>query len=280
MDLIKGGVLQIGEALSVGMPFEVWKTYMGSNRTETTMQAFRSIYSKGGVGAFWKGWQPKVVESFLKGGILLFSKETIIKSSKSFGAGDVAAGVLGGFGGGICQVSIMGPCTFLVTASVAGASAEGGNMSILQRISTTYKKHGINGFYKGGTALMLRQGSNWASRQGFTDYARKQILIYKQSKNDNNNNNPKLTVLEEAIAGTIGGTLSAWNQPFEVMRIDAQLRAAKGLPSQNIIVTSQTIIAESGLKGLFIGIIPRIGLCVGQTLFMVTIPYILKPYGF
>lgn len=65
-DLLTGGVLQCMEAGSVGMPFEVWKTYMGSYRNESTMQAWRSIYTKGGVSAFWKGWQPKMVSlSFL-----------------------------------------------------------------------------------------------------------------------------------------------------------------------------------------------------------------------
>jgi len=36
----------------------------------------------------------------------------------------------------------------------------------------TYREKGIAGFYRGGTALMLRQGSNWASRQGITDIIR------------------------------------------------------------------------------------------------------------
>ena len=58
----------------------------------------------------------------------------------------------------------MGPCTYLITASVAGASASGGAMGTLDRIKNTYARGGIGGFYQGGTALMLRQGSNWASR--------------------------------------------------------------------------------------------------------------------
>ena len=45
-----------------------------------------------------------MVESFLKGGILLFSKEAIIRFSKGTGMGDTASGLLGGFGGGIAQV--------------------------------------------------------------------------------------------------------------------------------------------------------------------------------
>ena len=91
----------------------------------------------------------------------MFSKEAIIRGCKNMGASDVSSGLIGGFGGGVAQVSILGPCTFLVTASVAGDKS----ISIVQRISQTYAKSGISGFYQGGTALMLRQGSNWASRQ-------------------------------------------------------------------------------------------------------------------
>ncbi len=90
----------------------------------------------------------------------------------------------------------------------------------------------------------------------------------------------KLSVLEEAVAGTIGGTLSTWNQPFEVMRIEAQSAATKGLPAKGFFETFRHIVQESGVKGLFQGIAPRCGLCIGQTLFLVTIPHILKPYGF
>ena len=34
-------------------------------------------------------------------------------------------GALAGAGGGLCQVSIMGPCTFLVTGAVTGDKSEG-----------------------------------------------------------------------------------------------------------------------------------------------------------
>jgi hypothetical protein len=180
------------------MPFEVWKTYMGANQGVGTMQAFRSVYQSGGVGAFWKGWQPKMVESFLKGGILLFAKEGIIRTSKGMGCGEISAGILGGFGGGVAQVSIMGPCTFLVTASVAQAGAAV-QMGTMQRISHVMKTQGVAGFYKGGTALMLRQGSNWASRQGLTDVCRAQIRRHKGG-----DDKMKLSVLEEALAGTFG----------------------------------------------------------------------------
>jgi len=64
----------------------------------------------------------------------------------------------------------------------------------------TYKARGISGFYHGGTALALRQGTNWASRQGFTDAFRGLIKKYKYGGDAK----AKLTVGEEAIAGLIG----------------------------------------------------------------------------
>ncbi len=120
------------------------------------MEAFRNIYKKGGVGAFWVGLQPKMVESFLKGGILLFSKEAIIRSAMKGGMGETSAGLIGGFGGGIAQVTVMGPCTFLVTAAVTGDKS----ISVLQRAKSTFKAQGFRGFYHGGTALMFRQGAH------------------------------------------------------------------------------------------------------------------------
>ena len=49
---------------------------------------------------------------------------------------------------------------------------------------------------------MLRQGTNWASRQGFTDAIR--IFMKKTLHGDKN---AKLSVMEEATAGIIGDPL-------------------------------------------------------------------------
>lgn len=127
---------------------------MGSYRDQGTIESFKNIYKKGGVGAFWKGWQPKMIESALKGAILLYAKESIIRSCQAFGINDILSGLIGGFGGGVAQVVVLGPCTFLVTAAVTGDKSQ----SIVQKAIDTYASQGISGFYRGGTALMLRQG--------------------------------------------------------------------------------------------------------------------------
>jgi hypothetical protein len=198
------------------MPFEVWKTHMGTYRTQGTVESFLNIYRKAGIASFWSGatpsprhfatlrfnakhrlrtgWQPKMVESFLKGGILLFSKDAIIRASLGSGMSEIAAGVLGGFGGGVAQVVVLGPCTYLVTASVTAPPGT----PIASILLSTYRARGIGGFYHGGTALMLRQGSNWASRQFFTDAARS----YLRSRHGDSKS--KLSITEEALSGIFG----------------------------------------------------------------------------
>ena len=51
----------------------------------------------------------------------------------------------------------------------------------------------------------------------------------------------------------MGGALSTWNQPFEVLRIEAQAAAAKGMAPKNILETASMIVKENGVIGLFQG---------------------------
>lgn len=118
-DVRNGMMLQVAEAATLGMPFEVWKTRMGRFRSENTVQAFRSVYNMGGggwsgVAAFWRGFSPKMIESASKGAVLLVSKEAIKDTATAAGMSPFSAALLGGAGGGIAQVSVMGPCTYLV----------------------------------------------------------------------------------------------------------------------------------------------------------------------
>lgn len=87
----------------------------------------------------------QMVESALKGAILVYSKEAFNNTFLAMGISPGLAGALAGAGGGACQVSIMGPCTFLVTGKVTGDP----NESTMQRIQRTYRTQGI-GVRRGG----------------------------------------------------------------------------------------------------------------------------------
>ena len=269
-DLVNGAVLQCVEAATLGMPFEVWKTRMGRFRNESTVRAFFAVMEKGGGPlAFWQGTSAKMVESATKGAVLLYSKELILTAMTSAGCSETLAGFAAGAGGGVCQTVVMGPCTFLVTAAVTGE----GKVSVTQKAAEVWAKQGIKGFYPGGTAIAFRQATNWASRQGITEFIRSQMKVRLHGDKD-----AKLTVPQEACAGILGGALSTWNQPFEVARIQMQSAANEGKPKENLLQVLRTVVRNDGVAGLFQGIVPRIGLGVWQTLFMVTGAKLLRQY--
>jgi hypothetical protein len=270
-DLANGAFLQCAEAATLGMPFEVWKTRMGRFRNEGTMEAFVNVYKRGGVAGFWQGTSAKMVESASKGAVLLFAKEGLLNVCQGAGLSPFVSGLLAGAGAGVAQTTVMGPCTFVVTAMV---TSQGKEVNVAKLLSTTLKEKGIVGLYPGGTAIAFRQASNWASRQGFTEFFRTKIaqLKYGDPK-------AKLTKWDEASSGILGGAFSTWNQPFEVARIQMQAAAAAGekeLPGMAKVMVN--IVKDQGPLGLFKGIVPRIGLGVWQTLFMVTGAKVLKEW--
>tara|TARA_B110000977_G_scaffold172918_2_gene225680 strand:+ start:17535 stop:18377 length:843 start_codon:yes stop_codon:yes gene_type:complete len=266
VDLLIGPLIQCCEAATLGMPFEVWKTRMGMNRTEGTIEAFKNIYKKGGPKAFWAGTGPKMFESASKGMILMYAKEGINETLLAGGMNPTSAGVLAGAGGGIAQVSVMGPCTYLVTGAVNDPTT-----SVLSRVKQTYKRGGIAGFYPGGTAIAFRQATNWASRQGFTEFVRARFKILFHGDKD-----AHLTKGQEVLSGIVGGTMACWNHPFEVARIEAQTLGNLGKPVGSMTKVMADIVRVDGVQGLFRGVVPRIGLGIWQTLFMVTGAKLIK----
>lgn len=125
---------------------------------------------------------------------------------------------------------VMGPCTFLVTAAVTGDK----NVSVAAKAAEVWAAKGIKGFYPGGTAIALRQATNWASRQGFTEAIRQRFKIFFHD-----DPNAKLTVAQEAGAGILGGALACWNHPAEVARIEMQAAANAGEPPRSMMTVSR-----------------------------------------
>lgn len=156
--------------------------------------------------------------------------------------------------------------TTQVTAAVTGGKST--NAMVLAR--ETYSKNGLRGFYPGGSAIAFRQATNWASRQGLTEFVRIRMKRYRYGDETH-----KLTKGDEAICGIVGGTLASWNTPFEVARIEMQARANAGQSKLSLPQVFGLVWKEHGALGLFQGIIPRIGLNIWQTLFMVSLVHVI-----
>ena len=81
---------------------------------------------------------------------------------------------------------------------------------------------------------------------------------------------------------TVGGALATWNQPIEVVRVEMQSMSkniSKNRPEKlTVFNTLNFIYKENGLKGLYRGVTPRIGLGIWQTVCMVSFADYVKEW--
>lgn len=129
-----------------------------------------------------------------------------------------------------------------------------------------YRKEGIAGINKGVNAVAIRQMTNWGSRFGLSRLAESGIR-----KATGKEEGASLAAWEKILASALGGGLSAWNQPIEVIRVEMQSKTADPNRPANLTVgkTFNYIYSQNGIKGLYRGVVPRIGLGVWQTICMV-----------
>ena len=175
-NLILGAGLACMEAATLGLPFEVVKTFMGRNRKQGTLSSIQYIYGIKGMAGFWDGFTFKMTESALKGPLLLCTKEVVRDVCLGANLPPPLAGLISGAVGGVTQTIVIAPMTFLVTRKVSSTQQHShASLSPME----TIKQHGIRGLYAGAFPIALRQASNWALRQGFVDLFRSFFVTYK-----------------------------------------------------------------------------------------------------
>ncbi|KAI0348509.1 mitochondrial carrier [Trametopsis cervina] len=269
-----GGIMNMFEVTTLGQPLEVLKTQMAANRSQTMMQAVQTVWSRGGVAGFYQGLIPWAwIEASTKGAVLLFTASEIENATVGFGLSPAVAGLLGGMGGGISQAyATMGISTCMKTAEITRhkqAAAGVKPPSTWAVFADIYRREGIAGINKGVNAVAVRQCTNWGSRMGFARLAESTIRNMR-GKGEND----KLAAWEKILSSSIGGALATWNQPIEVVRVEMQSMVKSNVPGRpekkTIMNTLSYIYKENGLKGLYRGVTPRIGLGIWQTICMVS----------
>lgn len=279
-----GATMNMFEVTTLGQPLEVLKTQMAANRNESMLQALRSVWSRGGVTGFYQGLIPWAwIEASTKGGVLLFTAAEVESRVVRFGFSPAAAGLLGGMSGGIVQAyATMGFCTCMKTAEITRHKQAAAGMkppSTWAVFADIYRREGIAGINKGVNAVALRQMTNWGSRIGFARLVETSIRKIKgKAEND------KLGAVDKIMASTIGGALATWNQPIEVVRVEMQSMSKSAVASANrpakltVLNTLAFIYKENGIKGLYRGVTPRIGLGIWQTVCMVSFADYVKAW--
>jgi len=278
-----GAVMNMFEVTTLGQPLEVLKTQMAANRSQTMLQAIKSVWARGGVAGYYQGLIPWAwIEASTKGGVLLFTASEIESATTAFGVNPAAAGLLGGMGGGIVQAyATMGFCTCMKTAEITRHKQAASGVkppSTWAVFADIYRREGIRGINKGVNAVAVRQCTNWGSRMGFARLAESSIR-----KAQGKSESESLSAVEKIAASSIGGALATWNQPIEVVRVEMQSMSKAAANSNRpakltIFNTLGFIYKENGIKGLYRGVTPRIGLGIWQTVCMVSFADYVKEW--
>ncbi len=212
------------------------------------------------------------IEASTKGAVLLFVASEAEYYAKSFGASDFLGGISGGMAGGVAQAyATMGFCTCMKTVEITKHKVAATGVKPPSTFGTfmdIYRKEGIRGINRGVNAVAIRQTTNWGSRFGLSRLAESGIRN-ATGKEDGE----KMGAFEKILASGLGGGLSAWNQPIEVIRVEMQSKTEDPNRPKNLTVgkTLNYIYSNNGLKGLYRGVTPRIGLGVWQTICMVAL---------
>ncbi|KAK4038937.1 citrate synthase-like protein [Parachaetomium inaequale] len=219
------------------------------------------------------------IEASTKGAVLLFVASEAEYYARNAGASDFGSGIIGGVTGGVAQAyATMGFCTCMKTVEItkhkvaaAGQKAPGTWATFMD----IYRREGIRGINKGVNAVAIRQMTNWGSRFGLSRLAEQGIR-----KVTNKEHGEKLSAIEKITASALGGGLSAWNQPIEVIRVEMQSKKDDPNRPKKMTVgnTFKYIYETNGVKGLYRGVAPRIGLGVWQTVCMVAMGDMAKTY--
>jgi len=272
-NLLLGAGLNMFEVTTLGQPLEVVKTTMAANRKDTFAGAMGRIWGRGGVLGFYQGLIPWAwIEASTKGAVLLFVASEAEYYAKTFGANNFVAGISGGMFGGLAQAyATMGFCTRMKTVEITQhkLAAQGIKPpSTFKTFADIYRKEGIRGINKGVNAVAIRQVTNWGSRFGLSRLAENGIR-----KTMGKENGERLSAIERITASALGGGLSAWNQPIEVIRVEMQSKTEDPNRPKNLTVgkTLRYIYSQNGVRGLYRGVAPRIGLGVWQTVCMVAL---------
>jgi hypothetical protein len=181
--------------------------------------------------------------------------------------------------GGVAQAyATMGFCTCMKTVEITKhklAATGVKPQSTFQTFMDIYRKDGIRGINKGVNAVAIRQMTNWGSRFGLSRLAEGWIRGATGKKNGE-----KLSAAEKIAASAIGGGLSAWNQPIEVIRVEMQSKKEDPNRPKKMTVgnTFRYIYQNNGVAGLYRGVTPRIGLSIWQTVCMVALGDMAKTY--
>ncbi|GME30852.1 mitochondrial DNA replication protein [Neofusicoccum parvum] len=270
-NLLIGAGMNIFQVTTLGQPLENIKTYVSANRNAPLSSAVRHLWTRGRIAGLYQGLIPWAwLEASTKGAILILTASEIDHRARhSLALSPTAAATLGGVAGGAAQAYlVMGVTTCMKTVEVTRSKTAAAGREVPGTLATfarIVRGQGVRGVTRGVNAVALRQVSGWASRMGGARAAEAPIRRVRGK-----GPGERLGVAERVGAAVVGGAVSCWNQPFEVIRVDMQaVKGTEAVGRPTMLSTARLIWRENGVRGFFRGVVPRIGVAAWATVCMV-----------
>jgi hypothetical protein len=239
-------------------PFEVIRTssittFKGFNPGfKGTFNVIKNIYKMEGFRGFFRGGMVAIVKSTLGAGIFFTGVENTHVLTKNLRESHtIPEGVIDFFNASANRVIVTlvnNPITIVKTRfEVVGNDM---NQGIFGTIADIYRKNGLKGFYKGLVPTLMRDVP-WSGIQ-FSTY-RFFVSTYKDHYGSPYNS-PLLISLFGALSSTIAVMAT---YPFDNLRVRFQTQDSKD-KQKGLVQISKEIYKEEGIKGFYLGYLPRL----------------------
>eukprot|EP00903_Cladosiphon_okamuranus_P008016 g7733.t1 len=199
-----------------------------------------------GFFSLYRGLAPTLLGSMPKAGIRFGGNSELKKlfagkDNKKLNSGEQ---FLAGFGAGVLEaIFAVTPIETVKTKAIQT------NAPFMQGVKTILKTEGPAGLYQGVWATIAKQGSNQGLR----------FMWFNKYKGFMSNDGARpLTDLENLFGGMSAGCFSTLgNNPFDVVK--TRMQGVDAAKYKNTADCFRQIIAGEGVKGLYKGVVPRLG---------------------
>ncbi|KAJ9445105.1 Citrate/oxoglutarate carrier protein [Diplonema papillatum] len=260
-----------------GQPLDVVKTRIAdSGGNKGILRTAAWVVRGEGVSGLYRGLFPWVFVEPLTGGVLtvvnLWAHERLapcaaslaaradLSPAAAFAAHHALSGAAAGVAQGVCIQPILRARTAEITRPRDGRSAQA-------YLSDLVRKEGTRCLFRGGVPILLRQATNWASRFGISKYAETRLCSAKRTSPSQS---CPLSLADRALCSLLGGVLSCWNHPLDVIGVVMQSKRTDPRASRGTFTSAaRYVYATSGLVGFSRGLGPRVLLSSWATVCMV-----------
>lgn len=243
--LAAAGGIAGGFSNLVLFPLDTVKTLRQSDPTRyrNAVGALASVLRTAGVRGLYRGVTTAAVGSALSSAIYFGTYEAVRRHLAS-SAPRAPRNALAAAAGNVASSALFVPKEVVKQRMQAGLSPGGPVAAAVSLV----RAGGVRALYTGYGATLLRNVPSTAVR--FVLYEEAKIALAKRGKR-------RLSHVEHVVAGAVAGSLaSAAVTPMDVIKTRFATGAVR--PGASIVGVAMDIVRDAGVKGLYVGVRPRV----------------------